>query len=356
MAWGSFGGACLIRDPSPPPIMTDGEPIPSQLLDRYLAGDLPAAQRARVVAWLDANPTAAAVVRDLPRAALGDATSADTDRSWRAVSARLDASENGDQLAARRGSVATGSRPLWQRRAVRIAAALMLVVGGVATWRAATTQRGGALDAPLGRDVTATLPDGSRITLAAGSRVTWAAGYGAAHRDIVLAGEALFDVVHDASHPFRVLARDAVAEDIGTRFVVRAWPELAAVDVAVEEGVVALADTSRARAHRGAELRAGQRGRLAAGGVVVVSGDAESVLAWTRGHLVFDKDPLATVLPAISRRFNVELRADPALGARLLSARFAAQSLQDVLDALAVSLDVRVVTVGRTITLMPSSR
>lgn len=338
--------------------MPDNEPIAAHLLDRYLADDLPAAERARVIAWLDANPTPAAVVRGLPQAALGDAAGADTDQSWRTLSARLDAVGVQDQLAERRGrAVATGSQSLWQRKAVRLAAALMLVVGGAATWRAALTLRGGgALDAPLGRDVTATLPDGTRITLAAGSRATWASGYGAKRRDIVLEGEALFDVVHDASHPFRVFARDAVAEDIGTRFVVRAWPELAAVDVAVEEGVVALTDTITARAHRGTVLRAGQRGRLAAGGAVVISGDAAAALAWTRGQLAFDNESLRTVLPAISRRFDVELRADPALETRLLSARFAAQSLEEVLDALALSLDVRVVTAGRTITLMPSSR
>ncbi len=65
---------------------------------------------------------------------------------------------------------------------------------------------------------------------------------------------------------------------------------------------------------------------------------------------------LRTVLPSISRRVNVDVRADPELTGRLLSARFIAQSLHDELDALAMSLDVRVVTAGRTITLMPSSR
>lgn len=337
--------------------MTDDEFLDPLLLDRFLAGDLPADERARLVAWLDAHPRAAAIVQALPNAALGDAANADTEQSWRRVAARLETSDTRDELAARRAVVVGKTRrALWQRTSVRIAAALMLIVGGVASWRAATVPRGGALDAPLGRDVTATLPDGSRITLAAGSRASWSDAYGAPRRDIVLEGEALFDVVHDASHPFRVHARDAVAEDIGTRFVVRAWSELTTVDVAVEEGMVALADTLHPGSARGTKLRAGQRGRLAADGTVVISDDAESVLAWTRGQLAFENEPLRTVLPAISRRFNVQLRADSTLATRLLTARFAAQSLPDVLDALAQSLDVRVVTTGRTVTLMPSTR
>lgn len=337
--------------------MTNDDPISELQLDRYLAGDLPADERARVQAWLDANPAAAAVGGALPVAALGEAARAGTDQSWRALSARLEAAGEHDQLAARRAREGdTGPRRRGHRTAMRVAAALIVIVGGAASWRAATVHRGGgAIEAPLGRDITATLPDGTRITLAPGSRATWSASYGSGRRDIVLEGEALFDVVHDAAHPFLVHARHAIAEDIGTRFVVRAWPELAAVDVAVDEGIVALADTLDARAARGVELRPGQRGRLAPGGTVVISADAESALAWTRGQLAFENEPLRTVLPAISRRFDVDLRADPALADRLLSARFAPQSLQDVLDALTLSLDVRVVRSGRTITLLPAS-
>ncbi len=55
-----------------------------------------------------------------------------------------------------------------------------------------------------------------------------------------LEGEGYFEVTHDARRPFRVHAGDALTEDLGTRFVVRAYPELAAVDVAVAEGVVSL--------------------------------------------------------------------------------------------------------------------
>jgi transmembrane sensor len=152
-----------------------------------------------------------------------------------------------------------------------------------------------------------------------------------------------------------VHSRNAVAEDIGTRFVVRGWPELAAVDVAVEEGIVALSDSVQPRADRATVLRAGQRGRLAAGGVIV-STDADAALAWTHGQLVFDNQPLSEVLPAIGRQFDVEIRADAALTGRRLSARFAARSLDAVVNAVALSLDARVERSGRVITLTPAAR
>jgi transmembrane sensor len=332
--------------------MTDEPPFDLILLDRFLAGDVSPAEHALVEAWLETHPGTARMLRELPRAAASIVPHADTDASWQALSVRIHAAGGGDELAARRDSIAARARPPASRlrMAAAIAATLLIGVGGVAMWR---STRGGSLDAPRGRDVTATLPDGTRLTLSAGSRATWTSSFGAQSRDVALQGQALFDVVHDATRPFRVHTRNVVAEDIGTRFVVRAWPELAAVEVAVEEGVVSLSEALHPRSDSTTLLRAGQLGRLGTNGQVILTTDADVALAWTRGELVFDNRLLTEVLPAIGRRFDVNLRADNALAGRRLSARFAAQSLDEVLNALALSLDVRVARRGSSITLIP---
>lgn len=334
--------------------MADDTEFDPLLLDRYLAGDLPLAERARVERWLEAHPRDAQLLREAPRAALGAAQAANTDAAWRALSARLEAASQ-DDLAARRSRAARGAPrgtlAPWMRRVTGAAAALVIALGGVATWQAT---RGGSIAAPLGRDVTAQLPDGSRVTLAAGSRLRWGGRFGRGARDVALEGEGYFDVVHDEARPFRVRTRNAVAQDVGTRFVVRAWPELPEVDVAVEEGVVALMDTLRPPMEQATLLHAGQRGRLRESGVVVTS-DVASALAWMRGELMFDESPLTEVLPAIGRRFDVSVTADSALVGRRLTARFAAQSLDDVLTALRLSLGVRVERSGRTVHLTPAA-
>ena len=333
--------------------MTNDPSFDPLLLDRYRAGELAPDERARVEAWLRSHPADAQLLREGPAAALGG-TGAGTDAAWQRLSARLDATPV-DQLAPRRAAKTAIGAPMrvrpWLRHVAGVAAAALVVVAGTAVWRAT---RGGSIEAPLGRDVTALLPDGTRVTLAAGSTVRWTGAFGTDTRDLTLTGEGYFDVVHDEQRPFRVRTRDAVAQDVGTRFVIRAWPELPAVEVAVEEGLVALTDTLHTQIAQATVLQAGQRGRLERG-AVRVSADADAVLAWTRGELVFDNRPLIEVLPAISRRFDVQLVADPALRDRRLTARFTAQSLQNVLDALALSLSVRVVTSGRSISLTPSS-
>jgi transmembrane sensor len=336
--------------------MPHDAPPDELLLDRYLAGELTGDALSRVENWLAAHPATAARLRTLPEAALGEFPLWSTDASWQQLSSRI---ASHDELGSRRsraepaGPVRIASRTPW----LRVAAVAAVLLAGVTTWRMRTpAMAGGRVDAPIGRDVTATLPDGSTVLLTAGSHATWSVDFGTASREIQLHGEALFDVVHDAARPFRVRTRDAVAEDIGTRFVVRAWPELMRVDVAVEEGIVALSDTVHAPAARGILLRAGDRGQLQADGRVTVTADADAVLARSRGQLVFDNEPLRTVLPAIGRRFGVTVRADPALVERRLTARFAGQSLRDVLEALALSLGVRAVTADSAITLVPVAR
>ncbi|HYW51237.1 MAG TPA: FecR domain-containing protein [Gemmatimonadaceae bacterium] len=326
-------------------------------LDRYLAGTMSAGEREAMETRLSADPALASLVRRLPAAVAGTVNVADSYAAWQALASRiamhdatLELPTSGDRVPS---PAAARSRTVvpWLRTASRIAASLLIVAGVGITWRAVRSDAR-SIEAPMGRTVTATLPDGTRLTLAGGSRVSFGTAYGKPAREVQLEGEAFFDVVHDDAHPFRVRARDAVAEDIGTRFSVRAWPELRAVDVAVEEGIVALGDSGDASGVRPTELRAGQRGRLV-NGQVAVSADVGSVLAWTRNELVFDNQPLREVLPAIARRFVVELEADPVLGDRRLTARFDRQPLGAVLEAVALSLGARLDTTGKRITLVP---
>jgi transmembrane sensor len=188
----------------------------------------------------------------------------------------------------------------------------------------------------------ATLSDGTRIVLNAGSRLRYPATFGASARDVELEGEGYFEVVHDSAQPFRVHARGSVTEDLGTRFVVRAYPELRHVEVAVAEGRVALHHDGDARAS--STLMAGQRGRVEPDGSVSVVDDAdvERWLEWTRGGLVLDGITLGEAATEIGRRFAVRIDvADSALAVKRVSARFRDEPLPRVLDGVSAALGMR---------------
>jgi transmembrane sensor len=257
-------------------------------------------------------------------------------------------------------SSAAASRVVpWYAAGWRAAAALLLVAAGGATWwRVAAGPTEAAAEtrerstAP-GQRASFELVDGSRVTLNAGSRLRWRADYGSRTRDVQLEGEGYFEVRHDRARPFRVHARGAVAEDLGTRFTVRAYPEVPGVEVAVAEGRVALqalADTTRAL------LDAGDVGRVegARARVVARGASTERFLGWTAGALVFDGVSLTDALPQLERWYDIDVVIpDARLAGRPLVARFSHGTAAEALDAIALALDARWSRRGRTVTLEP---
>jgi ferric-dicitrate binding protein FerR (iron transport regulator) len=171
---------------------------------------------------------------------------------------------------------------------------------------------------------------------------------GTEHRKVQLEGEAYFDVRHDPRRPFIVHANDLVAEDLGTEFVVRAYPEDPYGQVIVRKGRVGIGTTV---------VTPGYLGRLAADGTPVVeSADTVSWFAWTRGQLLFKRTPLRDALPQLSRWYDVQFRlADPSFGDRELSGPIPPRLDDNFLKALEVTLGLRLTREGRILTFHPGS-
>lgn len=318
------------------------------LLDRFLAGSATPDETARVADWLAADRRHVALMQALreAHAAPGTIASSATDAAWQALQARIDRSTHDEAI--RPIHTAPGVRRAAQTRGLptwlRVAAVLVVGVTGGVLWRNATASQ--EYTAPLGQRLSMTLPDGSRMTLAGGSSARVPRSFGAGSREITLQGEGHFDVVHDTTQPFRVRAGNVLAEDVGTRFVVRAWPEVGGVEVAVEEGIVALAQGHAAPTL----LHAGDRGRVTSAGRVEVSQDGAERAAWIRGEFVFDGTALSEALPALARWYGVTLTATPDMLERRVTGQFAALPLDPMLESLALALNAQLVRNGSTIT------
>jgi transmembrane sensor len=210
------------------------------------------------------------------------------------------------------------------------------------------------------------LADSTEVTLAPESRLTIAAHFGDGAREIALEGEAIFSVRHDAAHPFRVRARGALIEDVGTKFDVRAYPGDADVTVAVAEGSVVIRRDDRGHAGEADSARAGstaatgivfERGAVATldprGKVSAEPGtSAASYLVWASGRLSFADRPLMEVLRTIGRWYDLDIRvADARLAQRVVNAEFSTQAPSEMIDALAIATDATVERAGRVVTL-----
>jgi transmembrane sensor len=334
------------------------------LLDRVLSDESTPEERTAFEAWLAESPDRRELLATLVEQR--DAGKRfDVNAAWRAVAARTVQSASPTPAAT---PVARLDRH--RRRTVRfgtlqrLAAAIVLVVlGGFAAWRmhwvlpnpAATREVAWhETSAPRGAHATITLADGSLVLLNAGSTIRYAADSASGPRDVYLTGEAYFTVTHDATRPFRVHAARATVQDVGTKFVVRAWGGTLDAIVVVTQGAVALTRDGTPSSDT-AQLTAGMLGRVGASGPVVTRRvDVAKYTAWTEGRITFDDATLAEAVPTIERWYDVEIVVtDTALARHRVSAEFRDESLGDVLNALSVALNADVRREGRKVTFTP---
>jgi transmembrane sensor len=197
------------------------------------------------------------------------------------------------------------------------------------------------------------LDDGTHVMLGVESRLRLAPDFGTRTRQVYLDGTAYFHVAHNAAMPFEVHTANAVTRDIGTQFVVQAYPGDGGTAVVVTEGEVALRRLGVQR-ERVALLTRDERGVLADGrdsaSVSVV--DPARYTAWMRGRLVFRDAPLAAVARELGRWYDVDVElGDSTLATVPFSASFAAESLRETIATITTVLPLRAVRRGSVVTL-----
>ena len=301
-----------------------------RLLDRFLAGECSAPERATVLAWLDAHPFAAQYLEAVKR------------------------------NLAKREAKPSPRRPGTGSHGFRIAAVLVLAAGAAALWRMESVRREPAMRefaTARGRRAAIELADGTRIVLSVDSKLRVPADYGRTTRAVYLEGEAYFAIAHDAAKPFAVHAGQGIIRDLGTRFGVRAYADEQDVEVVVADGKVRLR-AAGALDSAGQVVREGELSRLDHTGVASLPRrvDPQRYLAWTAGRLVFQDAPLRDVLPQLARWYDADLTlGSPALADRRLTLSVRGEPVVQVLDAIALLTHARYERAGRSVTFYPTT-
>lgn len=124
-----------------------------------------------------------------------------------------------------------GSRKTKMVRRLAIAASF-LVVGSIAIILSTTGRRqpaaaekltGLAVSTKNGSRTSMQLPDGSKVWLNSGSTITYDKQFGKDIREVVLSGEAFFDVVRNPEKPFIIHTTSMDIKVLGTRFNVKSY-------------------------------------------------------------------------------------------------------------------------------------
>jgi ferric-dicitrate binding protein FerR (iron transport regulator) len=319
-------------------------PIPDDLMARVLAGEASAEELARVEAWAAESPVHARELGRLraafePRGTVG---SWDVDRAWATVESQVQAGDSEVEV------IPIPAAPRWSTTLLRMAAAVLVVVGAVFAWRelrspgAPTTYATAAaerLEVPLS--------DGSTVVLAPRSTLTVPANY-AADREIALEGEGWFDVVHDDSNPFRVNVAGFEVRDVGTVFTVEARRAVTIV-VTVVEGEVLVHHRSGELAD--ASLTPGQVGRFTGpafgrdGRTAVTDNQpVDELTSWSAGSLELVDATVAEVLARLAEWYGISFSvADSAAANRTITATLPLDSIDEATGVLALLLEVEAV-------------
>jgi transmembrane sensor len=166
------------------------------------------------------------------------------------------------------------------------------------------------------------LPDGSTVELNTRSEIR--VDFNAHRRDVRLVnGEAFFAVAKDSKRPFRVLSDSAQIRAIGTQFTV--YRKTNQIIVTVVEGKVAAQNH-----HKRLELTAGYQGiiesRVPTPALAIRAArvNAERATSWRQHRLIFDNQPLSSVIAEFNRYNRQQLVVE--------DAELAAQGISGVFD------------------------
>jgi len=237
-------------------------------------------------------------------------------------------------------------RPVWNRWQFAVAAVLAVVIGGFLWWNAdhPAPQR---YATGHGEQKTWRLADNSVLRLNTDTAVT--VRYRLAERLIEIdRGQAFFEVAHEPTRRFRVVAGAMNIAAVGTQFDV--YRDRVSTVVTVVEGQVTVASDSAPR--RELHVNAGGQVRVIAGTLPdhATPVDAQRSTAWLRRQIAFDQEPLAAVAAEFNRYGAVPIEIEtPSLNTLVISGVFAADDTETFLAFLRTLDDVTVETTSTRI-------
>jgi len=199
------------------------------------------------------------------------------------------------------------------------------------------------------------LADGTKVWLDAGSSITFPVAFTGKERSVKISGEAYFEVVHNEAHPFKVIAKDQVIEDIGTHFNVDAYNDEKEITTTLLEGAVKVSvDGATSTVEKaGIMLKPGQKSVLKNNTLDVANADIEETIAWKNGYFRFQNEDIQSIMRKLSRWYNIDVQYSGAIPTEAFyatSSRY--KNISEVLTMLQNTKGVHFKIEGRRVTVM----
>lgn len=230
------------------------------------------------------------------------------------------------------------SNPLMRIAATLLVAALLSVGGYKVYFNQVASHKQIEISVTNQIVKTFTLPDGTLVSLNSDSHLKYPPKFDKNTREVVIEGEAFFEVMPDKNKPFIIHAGNAQIKVLGTSFNVCAYPSTKSVEVIVKTGKVqVLNKTTETKQNNELILDPGDKGTLvfSSNALLKTTNQNPNFLAWKTHDLIFRATSLGEVISDLEKVYKVNIRLDdPKLNGLLLTAHFNDYSLSFILEVI----------------------
>jgi len=194
--------------------------------------------------------------------------------------------------------------------------------------------------APVGKKLELQLADGSTVKLNSGSKISYPEVFEGNSRQVVLTGEAFFDVVRNESTPFIITTDNINIEVLGTSFSIQAYEDESFSEVFVRSGKVRVSDPS---GRSFVDILPAERATYNKRKNILSRSSIENSAAafgWMDGRLVFEDEELAVVFRRLSRWYGVSVSYDKiALKEKKITINCKDCSIQELMESLSYNYE-----------------
>ncbi len=186
-----------------------------------------------------------------------------------------------------------------------------------------------------------TLPDSSTVYLNKNGKLTYT--FAENKREVILTGEAYFDVKHNEKQPFVIHAQDLEIKDIGTTFNVKSRPESATIEVIVTSGEVELTTLVSEGVKTNYKLLPGQQAvyNKKSKSVAKTQTTDSNAMAYRTKIFVFENASLQVVIAKLNEVYGTEISINDAIKDCHITATFKNEKVDAILDVIAATLNIK---------------
>ncbi|MDQ0108475.1 ferric-dicitrate binding protein FerR (iron transport regulator) [Chitinophaga terrae (ex Kim and Jung 2007)] len=193
------------------------------------------------------------------------------------------------------------------------------------------------------------LPDGSKVWLNATSSLRFPTSFSGDYREVMVNGEAYFEIAANAKQPFIVTTPKSKVVVLGTQFNIKAYQEEEQEYTTLLQGAVNVDN-----GHNIKRLQPGEQAAISDGDQIRIrKPDIETTTAWKEGKFRFN-DNIQVIMRELARWYDFKVVYVGTVTSRSYEASFSRKdSLEEILHQLEMTGDIHFSITDKTITVSP---